>query len=43
MVDDPDHGPSEPADLPVPAALTQKWPAPTGLVGTPCATTLVGS
>jgi predicted dehydrogenase len=35
MVDDRDRGRSEPAELPVPAALTQQWPALTGLVGTP--------
>ncbi|MEU9212173.1 Gfo/Idh/MocA family oxidoreductase [Streptomyces sp. NPDC048415] len=29
------HGPSEPAELATPAALTQKWPALTGLQGTP--------
>ena len=29
------HGRSEPADLAIPAALTQKWPAPTVLAGTP--------
>jgi predicted dehydrogenase len=29
------HGPNEPAELAVPAALTQKWPALTGVEGTP--------
>src|SRR5713226_1777192 len=29
------QGPSEPADLAVPAALTQRWPALTGLEGAP--------
>src|SRR6266705_350895 len=29
------HGTSEPAELPVPAALTQKWPALTSLEGAP--------
>jgi predicted dehydrogenase len=29
------HGRNEPAELPVPAALTQKWPALTSLQGTP--------
>jgi predicted dehydrogenase len=29
------HGPNEPAELAVPAALTQKWPALTSLEGTP--------
>jgi len=29
------HGPNEPAELPAPAALTQKWPALTSLEGAP--------
>jgi predicted dehydrogenase len=29
------HGRTQPAELAVPAALTQKWPALTSLVGTP--------
>src|ERR1700693_3084220 len=29
------HGPSEPVELPVPAALAQKWPALSGLQGAP--------
>jgi predicted dehydrogenase len=29
------HGRNEPAELPTPAALMQKWPALTGLAGTP--------